>query len=157
MQHRIPLRRKDHQDTLQSHWLVPVTLNGRGSFAFAVEPSRSRTLVSANTIENLGVASEALQSALHISEKLAYRLLRLHSIAVGDAMLNDLEIVVWGKPVIPAELLADSEEGVLYHLGTNPFTPISSVLECRGVLGFDFLRHFTVTFDFSDESLVLGR
>src|SRR5262249_49653726 len=76
VQFRVSLRRNEHQETLQSHRLLPVTLNGRGPFAFAVEPSRSRTLVTANTIENLGVRFDPLADTVHVHGKLAYPLLR---------------------------------------------------------------------------------
>ena len=149
MEHYIQLTRKELRESLQVHWLLPVSLNGLGPFMFAVEPSRYRTLVTARIIETLGVAIDALPNALPISEKLAFPLLRLHSVEVGNAVLNDFEVVVWGWPVIPPELLATYDESTLYPLGNFPPTPVESILECRGVLGFDFLRHFRVTFDFS--------
>jgi len=157
MEHRIPLTRREQQETLQSHWLVPVSINNRGPFAFAVEPSRYRTLVSARTVETLGVTVDDLPTALTISDKLSYPLLRLQSVAVGSAVLNDFEVVVWGRPTIPPELLASIGEDTLYPLGNHPTSAVDSILECRGVLGSDFLRHFKVSFDFAIETLVLER
>jgi hypothetical protein len=53
MEHRIHLTRREQKDTLQSHWLAPVSINGRSPFSFSVESSRVRTLVSVRTIEGL--------------------------------------------------------------------------------------------------------
>jgi hypothetical protein len=77
------------------------------------------------------------------------------SVAVGNAALTHFEVVVWGSPAIPPEILANSEEGRLYRLGTHPASAIDAVLECRGILGADFLRNFRVSLDFNAENLVL--
>lgn len=156
MEHRIRFTRRDQQDTLQSHLLVPVSINGRSSFPFAVEPSRSRTLVSARTVETLGLSVDDSSPTLTISEKLVFPVLRLDSIATGDAVLNSFEVVVWGRPVIPQETIANMKEGTLYSLGSLPKSAIDAVLECRGILGADFLRNFAVSFDFAAENLVLA-
>jgi hypothetical protein len=155
MVHRIHLTRKEQQNTLQSHWLAPVSINGRSPFPFSVEPSRARTLVSARTIESLGITVDDLPSTLTISEKLAYPLLRLDSIAVGNAIMNGFEVVVWGKPVVPPELLASPDGERFYPLGSHPLSAIDAIIECRGVLGVDFLRNFKVSFDFAAETLLL--
>ena len=70
-------------------------------------------------------------------------------------MLTRFEIVVWGSPAIPPEILANSKEDILYPLGTHPASAIDAVLECRGILGADFLCNFTVSLDFNAENLVL--
>jgi len=155
MEHRIHFTRREQQNTLQSHLFVPVSINGRSPFPFCVEPSRSRTLVSARTIETVGLTVGDSPSTLTISERLAHPLLRLESLAVGSAVLNNFEVVVWGSPVIPPEMLANLDEEKLYHLGKLPATPIEAVIECRGVLGADFLRNFRVSLDFVGQTLVL--
>lgn len=157
MEHRIQFTRRDQQNTLQSHLLVPVSINGHSPFPFAVEPSRSRTLVSARTIETLGLSVDDSSPTVAISEKLAYPVLRVDSIAAGSAVLNNFEVVVWGSPVIPFEILANLDEDKLYHLGNQPASAIEAIIECRGVLGADFLRNFTVSLDFVGETLVLER
>lgn len=155
MEHRIHFTRREQQDTLQSHLLVPVSINGQSPFPFCLEPSRSRTLVSARTIETVGLPVDDSSSTLTISERLAYPLLRLESLAIGSAVLENFEIVVWGRPVIPPEILANLDEDKLYHLGNQPASAIEAIIECRGVLGADFLRNFTVSLDFVGETLVL--
>jgi hypothetical protein len=157
MVHRTHLSRREQQNTLQLHWLLPVSINGGSPLPFAIEPTRARTLVQARTIEGLGVIVDDLPSTLTISGKLAYPLLRLDSIAVGSAVLKNFEVVVWGKPVIPPEMLANLEEDKLYPLGNHPQSAIDAIIECRGVLGVDFLRNFRVSFDFAAETLLLER
>jgi hypothetical protein len=44
---------------------------------------------------------------------------------------------------------------MLYPLGTHPASAIDAVLKCRGILGADFLRNFTVSLDFKAENLLL--
>lgn len=153
--HRIRLKRREQPETLQSHWLVPVALNNRGPFLFAVEPSRYKTLVAATTIEGLGISLDNLPNSLLISEKLAFPLVRLQSLAVAEAVLNDFEVVAWGRPVIPPETMAEMREDKLYWLGKDPPLPIQSLLECRGVLGWDFLHNFKVSLDFHTDTLML--
>jgi hypothetical protein len=58
MEYRIHFTQREQQNTLQSHLLVPVSINGRSPLPFCVEPSRSRTLVSARTIETMGISVE---------------------------------------------------------------------------------------------------
>jgi hypothetical protein len=161
MEHRIRFTQREQQNTLQSHLLVPVSINGRSPFPFCVEPSRSRTLVSARTIETMGISVDDSSSTLTISERLAYPLLRLDSLAVGSAILNNFEVVVWGSAVIPpeilAEILANLDQDRLYPLGNHPPSAIEGIIECRGVLGADFLRNFTIALDFVAETLVLER
>lgn len=59
------LPRDRQQSTAQSHWLVPVSINSRSPFA-SVEPPYARTLVSARTIESLGMIVDDLSSTLTI-------------------------------------------------------------------------------------------
>ncbi len=157
MEHRIHFTRREQQNTLQSHLLVPVSINCRSPLPFCVEPSRSKTLVSARTIETMGLTVDDWSSTLSISEKLAYPLLRLDSVAVGSAVLNNFEVVVWGSPAIPPDILANLGENTLYSLGNHPSSAIEAIIECSGVLGADFLRNFTVSLDFVAEMLVLER
>jgi hypothetical protein len=49
------------------------------------------------------------------------------------------------------------DEDKLYPLGNHPPSAIEGIIECRGVLGADFLRNFTVSLDFVAETLVLER
>lgn len=72
MESRIHFTQREQQNTLQSHLLVPVSINGRSPLPFCVEPSRSRTLVSARTIETMGLSVDDSLSTLTISERLAY-------------------------------------------------------------------------------------
>lgn len=154
MEHRIHFARREQHDTLQSHLLVPVSVNGRSGFMFSVEPTRSKTLVSARTFETLGINVDHSPFSVRISEKLVYPIVRLDSIGVATATVRDFDVVVWGSPVIPEELLANHEER-LHFLGYNPPTAITSVIECRGVLGADFLRNFKVSLDFSSDMMLL--
>ena len=158
MQHHIHFKRRDQQNTLQTHLLVPVSMNGRSGFLFSVEPTRSKTLVSARTIETLGINVDDSTSQVKISEKLVYPIVRLESIGVATATVNAFEVVVWGSPMIPPEILANDlvndEEG-FYFLGYDPPSTITSVMECRGVLGADFLGQFKVSLDFGTDMIVL--
>ena len=90
----------------------------------------------------MGISVDDSSSTLTISERLAYPLLRLDSLAVGSAILNNFEVVVWGSPSIPPEILANLDEDKLYPLGNHPPSAIDGLIECRGVLGADFFAEF---------------
>jgi len=105
----------------------------------------------------MGIPVDDSSSTLTVSERLAYPLLRLDSLAVGSAILNNFEVVVWGRPVILPEVLASQDEEIFYPLGNHPPSAIEGIIECRGVLGADFLRNFAVSLDFVAEILVLER
>lgn len=103
-----------------------------------------------------GLTVDDSSPTLAISEKLAFPILRVDSIAVESAVLNNFEVVVWGFPVIPREITANwKDQDLLYPLGRLPRTAIEEVIECRGILGADFLRNFAVSLDFNGESLLL--
>ena len=155
VEHRIHFTRREQRNTFQSHLLVPVSMNGRSGFLFSVEPTRSKTLVSARTIETLGINVDDSLFSVTISEKLVYPIVRLKSIGVATATVSDFDVVVWGSPVIPAEILANQDEG-LYYLGEFPPSAITSVTECRGVLGGDFLGRFKLSLDFHTDMMVLN-
>jgi hypothetical protein len=74
----------------------------------------------------------------------------LDSVAVGSAVLNNFEVVPWGSPSIPHDILANLDENTLYPSGNHPSSAIDAIIEYRGVLGADFLRNFTVSLDFAD-------
>ncbi len=160
---KIPLLHREQPDSLQSHLLVPVSLNEQGPFQFAIEVSRSKTLVSARTMEHLGfrfelgMKPEERPRGLAVSDKTEFPLVRLTSICVGDAVVRDFEVVVWGAPIIDDEMLKTMQPNRFYPMGPHPPTPIDSVLECRGVLGADFMRHFRFSFDLQAGVLVLER
>ncbi len=154
VEHRIHFTRREERNTLQSHSLLTVSMNGRSGFLFSVDPTRSKTLVSARAIETLGINVDDSSPTVALSEKLVYPIVRLESLGVATATVADFDVVVWGRPVIPAEILASHEER-LYHLGYNPPTAITSVLECRGVLGADFLGKFKVSLDFLTDTMCL--
>ena len=153
---KIPMKRREQLDTLQTHWLVPVSLNGQGPFLFALDTSRSRTLVSARTLEAVGFTvdwRDESDSSVSISDKLLYPTLRLQSIAIGDAVVSNFDVVAWGSPVIPKKILEEMREDAMYPLGELPITAIESVLECRGVIGIDYLSRFRVSLDFAAETV----
>ena len=81
--------------------------------------------------------------------------MRLESIRLATATIKDFEVVVWGRPVIPAEIRTNHEDR-LYHLGHDLPTAITSVIECRGVLGADFLGKFNVSVDFHTDTIMLS-
>jgi hypothetical protein len=158
----VQMKLSEQPDGLESQWLVPVMLNERGPFQFAIDIGQTRTLVSANTIENLGISlgftEDEVPKTLSVSPNILFPAVTLRSIGVGGAVVRDTEVIVWGRPVIPRELWdrIKGEEG-LHHLGSSPLSKsaIEKILECQGVLGADFLARFRVTLDLAEETMVL--
>ena len=155
MEHRIRFKRRDQQNTLQSHLLVPVSINGRSPFPSLWSRRAPEHLSRPEQLKTLGLSLDDSSPTLAISEKLAFSILRVDSIAVGGAVLNNFEVVVWGSAVVPQEIMANLKHNVLYPLGNLPASAIEAVIECRGILGADFLRNFALSFDFNTEDLIL--
>jgi hypothetical protein len=82
----------------------------------------------------MGISVDDSSSTLTVSERLAYPVLGLHSLAVGTAILNNFEVVVWGRPVIPPEILANLDQEIFYPLGNHPPSAIEGIIECRSGL-----------------------
>jgi hypothetical protein len=126
-------------------------------FTFALDIDRDRTIVSDRTIRLLAIDPDHLPGTLKIQDRIEFPLLRLDRITVGPATLSDFEVIVWGAPRLAKDIgdELDRAGDILLTIGQLPKSAIESVVECRGVLGLDFLTHFIAVTDFMSGSLSL--
>ena len=114
--------------------LVPTFVNGRGPFQFALDTGASITVLSPAVASALGVEGAERVSMTGAGGKLQATVGRIASLAVGGALLDDVNVVV-----------ADFLEGLGQAVGTK----------LDGVVGYSFLRHFRVTIDYPNSVLWL--
>lgn len=101
--------------------LVDAVLNGDQPHRMIVDTGASDTLVTPRVASSLGLATRPFSGA--------QRKARLATVAVKDAVVRDLDIMVFDPPqAVPLRL----NDGVDYH----------------GILGYTFLRRFLVSIDY---------
>ncbi len=105
---------------------VPVTVNGKGPITFLVDTGSAEVLLLPHAVETLGLRPLPSNRADGI------RFAKVDQIAVGSARVSDVSVVVHRL----------QREG-------------SGVLTYDGILGYPFLSHFRVTFDYRDKMLTL--
>lgn len=112
---------------------VRAKLNAQKEVTLLLDTGASRTLLHPNTAQKASISlmADALQGTTTVfgGRKVTFPLAQLSSIAVGDAAVEELQIGVF--------LAMPTEQTV------------------GGILGGDFLRHFTVTLDYTNRQLWL--
>jgi hypothetical protein len=140
--------------------IVPVLLNGHGPFSFGVEIGRGRTLLSEDVVRAIGVDPVMIPKKITLKGQecsLDFSLLKLRSLAIGAAELREFDAMVWALPKAMREPEQECPQDIS--------APIVSVRPShqeetaavgpvwKGILGFDFLKFFKVTFDFPEKKL----
>jgi predicted aspartyl protease len=116
--------------------MVPVVVNGRGPFAFAVDTGASATVLSPGLADTLGIGRGESAAMTGAGGMLQATVGRVTSLAIGGAALDDLTVVV-----------------------SDFLGPIGQAVGTRvdGVVGYNFLREFKVTIDYPETRLSLVR
>jgi predicted aspartyl protease len=116
--------------------MVPVGVNGRGPFAFAVDTGASATVLSPALADTLGIGRGESAAMTGAGGMLQATVCRVTSLAIGGAALDDLTVVV-----------------------SDFLGPIGQAVGTRvdGVVGYNFLREFKVTIDYPGAKLSLMR
>jgi hypothetical protein len=151
------------QDSDHYPWpfaIVPVFLNGHGPFPFGVEIGRGRTMLTEAVVRAIGIDPVAIPEKLTLKGQacsLDFPLLKLRSLAIGAAELREFDAMVWTSPKITWEPVQERMQGkaqpiVTVHSSSKEETAAVGP-EYRGILGFDFLKSFKVTFDFQEKKL----
>jgi predicted aspartyl protease len=115
--------------------LVPTFVNGTGPYAFMLDTGAVQTLISVQLADSLAIEEQAIEGveAIGVGGKVSILLSTLQSLAVGNAVLERLSVMV-------ADLRTLSKV-----IGTT----------IEGVLGHDYLKHFRVTIDYHQKTLCL--
>ncbi len=113
--------------------LVPVLVNGRGPFQFALDTGAGQTVVSSALAKELALDQGEKKEALGAGGKVSVSLSRVNSIAVESARLEDLPVII-----TDLSLLRMAVGGKL-----------------DGILGYNYLKNFKVTIDYPKGKLFL--
>jgi hypothetical protein len=142
--------------------VVPVLLNGHGPFPFGVEIGRGRTMLTEEVVRTIGIDPAEIPDKLTLKGEgcsLDFPLLKLTSLAIGSAVLSEFDAMVWANPKINREPEQQRKKEV-----PEPVASVRCVSEAEttrsgplwmGIVGFDFLKFFNVTFDFPRKKLRL--
>jgi predicted aspartyl protease len=107
--------------------LIPVLVNGAGPYQFAIDTGTSTTIMSPDLAETLGIKSVAAPAMTGGGGQVQASLGTVESLAVGSAKLEKLAVMV------------------------APFVSILSQAagaRLDGIVGYNYLREFTVTIDY---------
>ena len=143
--------------------IVPVLLNGHGPFPFAVEIGRGRTMLTEEVVRTIGIEPAAIPGKLTLKGEgcsLDFPLLKLTSLAIGSAALTEFDAMVWANPKITWEPEQQRKQEVAgpvvsVRSSSGAETTTHSGPQWMGIVGFDFLKFFNVTFDFPRKKLRL--
>jgi predicted aspartyl protease len=113
--------------------MVPVEVDGRGPYRFALDTGASATVLSTEVAAAVGVSLTEIPPVTGAGGTLRASTGRASSVAVGSARVADL-------PVVVSEL-----------------APLSAAVGTRmdGILGYSYLSRFTVTIDYPAHRLRL--
>lgn len=113
--------------------LVPVHVNDRGPFDFILDTGAGTSLLSSELAKELNVKVVGSKDGQSAGGKVAVSLGKLDSLAVGETKLTQIDVG-----------MVD-----LSHIGKTIGAKID------GDLGYNFLKHFRITIDYSDLELRL--
>ena len=116
--------------------LVPALVDGTGPWSFVLDTGASMTLISPGLARSARIAGGSPVRVVGAGGRVAALGGRVRSLAVGEAVREDVDVVV--APFV--EPLGDA---------------VGATLD--GILGHNFLRAFRVTIDYPRSMLELGR
>jgi predicted aspartyl protease len=115
--------------------VLPVTVNSEGPFPFALDTGTSVSALSEAVIQRLGIAMSQTTTVTAGGGQLAAKVGQVRLMAVGDAVQKDVSVLAAGF----LEMLSKVTGAQL-----------------DGILGYNFLREYTVTIDYPNAVLRLG-
>ena len=123
-------------DSVKPLILVPAFVNGAGPYLFALDTGASATVVSPELAHNLGIAGTDAAQALGAGGSVTASVGSVESLAVESAEVKDLAVAVMD---------------FFDRLGRE----IGEKLD--GLIGYNYLRRFRVTIDYTNQVLQLDR
>lgn len=115
--------------------LVPVLVDGRGPYMFAVDTGCGITTVSADLARRLDVRVKAGGIAITTAGNTRVAMGRLASLSVGSAQLQNIEVAI---------------------IDFDPLRRMSGT-SLDGILGHNYLKKFRVTIDYANGVVQLQR
>ena len=114
--------------------LVPVFINGQGPYDFILDTGASGTMVSKELAEKLGIEEGESQEARGAGGGLQVTVSRVDTFSVGASEQEDVQVA-----------LLDMAE-----LSKN-----CGIDKLAGIVGFNYLKNYTVTIRYPDNTLYL--
>ena len=111
--------------------LLPVKVNEHGPFEFILDTGAGTSLLSSELADNLKVKVLGSKEGQSAGGRVSVSLAKIDSLAVGGARLSDVDVGIVD----------------LKHIGAAVGAQID------GDLGYNFLRHFRVTIDYSKSQI----
>lgn len=110
--------------------LIPVHVNGRGPFQFAIDTGTSTSAVSADLARELGLQAAPVGAATTGGAPISLTAARLESLRVSAAEVRDIDVII-------GDFLA----------------MLSKAAEAKldGIVGYNFLRNYKVVIDYPNE------
>ena len=108
--------------------LLPVQVNGDGPFEFILDTGAGTSLLSSDLAKKLKIKIISTKEGQSAGGKISVSLAKVDSLAVGQAMLDDVDVGIVD----------------LTHIGNTIGTKID------GDVGYNFLKHFRITIDYHD-------
>jgi predicted aspartyl protease len=115
--------------------VVSARLNGSGPLAFALDTGAAQPVVVPEIARDLGIRVDETKAAMGAGGPIEVGFIRIDEFAVGAAVRRDV------RAIVSAEV-----ERVGAAIGSR----------LDGVIGYEFLRHFCVTIDYSRQLLALA-
>jgi predicted aspartyl protease len=115
--------------------ILPVSINKKGPFRFVLDTGASMTVLSRTLATKLAVKAEEKAAGMGAGGKISFSLGSIQSLSIGDATM----------------------EGVGVAIGD--LTALSKVTgaELDGIIGYNFLKNYTLTVDYKNETVRLSR
>jgi predicted aspartyl protease len=113
--------------------LLPVRVNGRGTFDFILDTGAGTSLLSSDLAKELDVKTIGSKEGQSAGGKVSVSLAKVGSLAVGETKLDDVDVGIVD----------------LSHIAKTIGAKID------GDLGYNFLKHFRVTINYRDCELRL--
>src|SRR5437868_3842670 len=141
----IPVKISDVSDGSQwPFFLIPVVLNGQGPFDFALEIHYGKTTLFRECVAKLDLDVETVATTITMPGhgcELDFPVLRLSSIEVGAATLQDFEVMVFATRDVRYHATDDTDPRPQISMMKAEYDT-SPAIPYFGILGYDFLKNF---------------
>lgn len=114
--------------------LLPVHVNGKGPFEFILDTGAAQSVLTPELARELGIASIGSREGMGAGGKVTIHLGNVESLAIGSAHRAALQVGI-----------TDELERIGVVLG----------IKIGGTTGYDFLKHFRMTIDYTSQRLRL--
>lgn len=113
--------------------LVPVFVNGKGPYEFALDTGATTTILSVELARSLGIEGEEKKEGVGAGGRTQVSIAHVASLGVGAAKLENLQVAI---------------------LDLNVLSQAAGA-KLNGIIGYNYLKNFRVTIDYPQARLRL--